>query len=126
MRTKPTYKGMTPPSTQNLKVLGLWVFFLICCSTFSFLPNVGLTLTLEYLTISSSSESYSSTTLIHSPRAEAISNPFTCTVVHILIRGHACFKSPSERLLIHGQTILVQAVNQRLGRTYKNENWANI
>ena len=24
---------MTPPSTQNLKALGLWVFFLICCST---------------------------------------------------------------------------------------------
>ena len=41
---------MTPPSTQNLKALDLWVFFLICCSTFSFLPNVGLRLTLEYLT----------------------------------------------------------------------------
>jgi len=51
MRHEPTYKGMTPPSTQNLKALGLWVFFLICCSTFSFLPNVGLKLTLEYLTI---------------------------------------------------------------------------
>jgi len=48
---------MTPPSTQNLKALGLRVFFLICCSTFSFLPNVGLRLTLEYLTISPSSES---------------------------------------------------------------------
>ena len=57
---------MTPPSIQNLKALGLWVFFLICCSTFSFLPNVGLRLTLEYLTISPSGVSPSSTTLIHS------------------------------------------------------------
>jgi len=70
--TEPTYKGMTPSSTQNLKALGLWVFFhlglwvffLICCSTFSFLSNVGLRLTLEYLTISPSSVSPSST-LIH-------------------------------------------------------------
>jgi len=23
---------MTPPSTQNLKALGLWIFFLIYCS----------------------------------------------------------------------------------------------
>ena len=60
------HKGMTPPPTQNLKVLGLWVFFLIYCSTFSFLPNVRLRLILEYLTISPSSESPSST-LIHSP-----------------------------------------------------------
>jgi len=52
MRTEPNpYKRMTPPSTQNLKVLGLRVFFHICCSTFSFLPNVGLRLTLEYLTV---------------------------------------------------------------------------
>ena len=36
---------MTPPSTQNLKALGLRILFLICCSTFSFLPNVGLRLT---------------------------------------------------------------------------------
>jgi len=51
MRTEPNpYKGMTPPSTQNLKALGFRIFFLICCSTFSFLPNVGLRLTLEYLT----------------------------------------------------------------------------
>ena len=53
------YKGTTPPLTQNLKTLGLWVFFLICCSTFSFIPNMGLRLTLEYLTISPSSESHS-------------------------------------------------------------------
>ena len=58
------HKEMTLPSTQNLKALGLWVFFLICCSTFSFLFDVGLKLTLGYLTISSSSESPSST-LIH-------------------------------------------------------------
>ena len=62
MRQEPNpYKGMTPPSIQNLKALGLWVFFLICCSTFSLLFNVGLTLTLEYLTISTSSESPFST-----------------------------------------------------------------
>jgi len=35
------HKGMTPPSTQSLKALGLWVLFLICCSTFSFILNVG-------------------------------------------------------------------------------------
>jgi len=52
-------------STQNLKALGLWIFFLVYCLTFSFLPNVGLRLTLEYLTIPLSSESPSST-LIHS------------------------------------------------------------
>jgi len=39
---------MTPTSTQNLKALGLWVFFFICCSTLSFLLNVGLRLTLGY------------------------------------------------------------------------------
>ena len=51
MRIEPnSHKEITPPSTQNLKALGLWVFFLICCSTFSFLPNVGLRLTLGYLT----------------------------------------------------------------------------
>jgi len=55
MRIEPNpHKGMTPPSTQNLKELGLWVFFLICCSTFSFLLNVGLRLTLGYLTRSCS------------------------------------------------------------------------
>jgi len=52
MRTKPnSHKRMTPPSTQNLKTLGLWVFFLICCSNFSFLFNVRLRLTLGYITI---------------------------------------------------------------------------
>jgi len=44
-------KGMTLPSTQNLKTLALWVFFLICCSIFSFLLNVGLRLILGYPTI---------------------------------------------------------------------------
>ena len=60
---------MTPPLTQNLKALGLRIFFLICCSTFSFLSNVGLRLTFEYLTISPSSVSPSST-LIHSPSSK--------------------------------------------------------
>jgi len=76
MRQEPTYKGMTPPSTQNLKALGLWVFFLICCSTFSFLLNVGLRLRLGYLTISPSSESLSSR-LVHSPSRRSISNTST-------------------------------------------------
>jgi len=38
MRIEPTYKGMTSPSTQNLKVLDLWVFFLIYFA-FSTLDN---------------------------------------------------------------------------------------
>ena len=65
---------MTPHSTQSLKALGLWVFFLIYCSTFSFLPNVELRVTLEYLTISPSSESLSST-LIHFPSSGSILKP---------------------------------------------------
>jgi len=85
MRTEPTYKGMTPPSTQNLKTLGLWVFFLICCSTFSFLPNVGLRLTLEYLIISPSSVSPSSTTLIHSSSSGSILNPSTLLMTPPLV-----------------------------------------
>jgi len=48
---------MTPPSIQNLKAVGLWVFFLIYCSTFSFLFNVGLRLTLRYLTRLNNNES---------------------------------------------------------------------
>jgi len=53
MRTERNpHKEMTPPSTKNLKALGLWVFFLICCSKISFLTNMGLRLTHEYLTIS--------------------------------------------------------------------------
>ena len=47
-RVKPT-QGMVPPSTQNLKTLSLWVFFLICYSTFSFLLNVRLRVILKYL-----------------------------------------------------------------------------
>ena len=46
------YKGLTPLPTQNLKRMSLWVFFLIRCSTFSFLHNVGFTLTLEFPTSS--------------------------------------------------------------------------
>ena len=115
-----TYRGITPPSTQNLKALGLWVFFLICYSTFSFLPNVGLRLTLEYLTISPSSESHSSSTLIHSPSNGSILNPSTLLMTPHLYRrshtytGHACLKSPSGRLSIQGQTVLAKAANQRL------------
>ena len=122
MRTEPiSYKGMTPPSTQNLKALDLRVFFLICCSTFSFLPNVGLRLTLEYLTISPSSVSPSSTTLIHSPSSGKHSQPeyIIHDPLHLYRRshtytGHACLKSTSGRLSIHGQTVLAQAANQRL------------
>jgi len=56
MRTWPIYKGMPPPSTQNLKTLSLWVFFLYVAqlshsySMFSFLLNVRLRLILGYLT----------------------------------------------------------------------------
>jgi len=51
MRQEPDLnKRMTPSSTQNFKALDLWVFFLIWCSTFSYLLNVGLRLTLRYLT----------------------------------------------------------------------------
>jgi len=46
-----TYKGLTPLITQNLKTMGLWVFILIWCSTFSFLLNVGRRLTLGFPTI---------------------------------------------------------------------------
>ena len=114
------HKGMTPPSTQNLKTLGLRVFFLICCSTFSFLPNVGLRLAFEYLTISPLSVSPSSTTLIHSPSSGSILNPSTLLMTPHLYHnahtytGHACVKSPSGRLSIQSQTVLAQAVNQRL------------
>ena len=100
------HKEMTPPSTQNLKALGLWVFFLICCSTISFLLNVGLKLTLGYLTISPSSESpfhigtlslkheyltnsslvlRVSSTLVHSPQTRVPHKLLTCTVVHTFI-----------------------------------------
>ena len=138
------HKGTTPPSTQNLKALGLRVFFLICCSTFSFLPNVGLRLTLEYLTISLSSVSLSST-LIHSPSSGSNSQPEYVT--HDLYRrshtytGHGTrlpeITIRKARLSIQGQTVLAQAANQRLwyhllresegetrGRSHKNENWA--
>jgi len=72
---------MTLPSTQNLKTLGFWIFFLICCSTFSFVSNVGLRLTLEYLTISLSSESPFST-LIHSPSSGSILKPEPEYITH--------------------------------------------
>jgi len=62
---------MTPPSIQNFKVLGLWVFFLICCSIFSFIFNMGCRLTFRYLTISLSSESSCFTT-VHSSSSKNI------------------------------------------------------
>jgi len=45
------HKGMTSPLIQNLKTVGLWVFFLIYCLTFSFLFNVRLRPTLGFLTV---------------------------------------------------------------------------
>jgi len=79
-----THKGMTPPSIQNLKALGLWVFFLICCSTFSLLLNVKLRLTLVYLTIFPSSESpFHIGTL--PPQTRVPHKLPTCTAVHTLI-----------------------------------------
>jgi len=110
---------MTPPSTQNLKALGLRVFFLICSSTFSFLPNVGLRLTLEYLTISLSSVSllYHIDTL-PLERKHSQLEYITHDPLHLYRRshtytGHACLKSPSGRLS-QGQTVLAQAANQQL------------
>jgi len=46
------HKRLSPPATQYLKARGFWVFFLIYWSTFSFLLNVGPTLTMESLTLS--------------------------------------------------------------------------
>jgi len=119
--TEPTYKGMIPPSTQNLKALGLQVFIFICCSTFSFLPNVGLRLTLEYLTISLSSESHSSTTLIHSPSSGSNSQtrvhyswPLTCIAVHTLIRDTLAWNHHQKDFRYRGQTVLAYAANHRL------------
>ena len=54
---------------QNLKALGLWVFFLICCSTFSLLLNVELRLTLRYLT---NLPLRVPSTLVHSPSSGSI------------------------------------------------------
>jgi len=128
---------MTPPLTQNLKALCLCVFILICCLTFSFLPNVELTLTLEYLTISPSSES-PSYTLIHSPSSESPleqkqTTPYLYRRWHTYT-GHACLKPLSGRLSIQGQNVLAQAENhwlwyhflgkfegKSLGRLNKNE-----
>jgi len=47
---QPTHKGLTRLLTQNLKVMNLWVFILIWCSTFSFLLNVRFRLTLGFPT----------------------------------------------------------------------------
>ena len=105
---------MKPPSTQNLKALGLWVFFLIYCSTFSFLHNVWLKLTLGYLIISPSSESpFHIGTL---PLEWKQINPYLYRRSHTYTR-HACLKHPSGRLSIQGQTepiCLVTKTNHRL------------
>jgi len=62
---------MTWSSIQNFKVLDSWVFFLICCLTYSFLFNMKLRPIFRYLTISLSSKSLSST-LIYSFSSENI------------------------------------------------------
>lgn len=36
---------MTSPLTQNLKIIGLWIFFLIYCLFFSFILNLELKIT---------------------------------------------------------------------------------
>jgi len=141
MRLEPTHKGMTPPSTQNLKALGLWIFFLIYCSTFSFLPNVELRLTLEYLTISPSSESPSST-LIHSPSSESVPEyithdpslvpPFThlygtclpeTSIRKTFDTGSNCTRpSPKPMALI---PLVWRIRGETPGRSHKNETRAN-
>jgi len=45
------YKGLASLPTQNLKTMNLRVLILIWCSTFSFLFNVTLRLTLGFPTI---------------------------------------------------------------------------
>ena len=79
------HKRMTPPLTQNLKAVDLWVFFLIYCLTFSFLFNVGLRLTLEFLTISPSSESPHHRNRLPSGRCEpsALSPSSTLSIVWV-------------------------------------------
>jgi len=44
---KITYKRITPPSIQNLKVLGLWVFFLYVTKLFHSYPIWNLDLHLN-------------------------------------------------------------------------------
>jgi len=127
------YKEMTVPSTQNLKALGLWVFFVICCSSFSFLPNLRLRLILEYLRIFPSSESPSST-LIILPLEGKQTTPYLYRCSHTYT-GHAWLKLSSRKLSIQGQTEPTRPVtNHRLwyhllgkseGRNLKNETRAN-
>jgi len=52
IRTEPnTHKKMTPPSTQNLKTLGLWVFFLLYVAQLSHSYSMlsGIIFKYEYL-----------------------------------------------------------------------------
>lgn len=46
------HKGLIPLTTQNFKIMNLWVFFLIWCLTFSTLDIVRLKVTLRFLSIS--------------------------------------------------------------------------
>ena len=114
---------MTPPPTQNLKALGLWVFFLIYSSIFSFVPNVGFRLRLEYLTISLSSVS-SFSTLIHSPLSGSILNPSTLlmtplnpsTTPHLYrcshtYTGHACPEDFRYRVKHNPSILLMTPLN---------------
>ena len=84
--------------------MGLWVFILIQGYTFSFLANVGLRLTLGFLTISLSRVS-PSTTLVHSPSSGSIPNheysfiALFCTSV-LFLMGHAYLKLFPGRLSI--------------------------
>jgi len=49
MRHEPhQYTVLTPPSAQKFKTLSLWIFFLICCSIYSFLLNLGLDSHLDF------------------------------------------------------------------------------
>jgi len=119
------YKQMTPPSIKNLNTLGSWVFFLICCLTFSFLHNVRLAL--KYLTIPLSSESLSST-LIHSP-SSGNKRLLTCTLIrdklawNLSIRKTFDIGSPKLQIWLWYH-LLGESEKKTLERSYKNENWA--
>jgi len=108
--------------------------------TFSFLPNVRLRLTLEYLTISPSSESLSFT-LIHSLssrsilKLEYITHDPSLVTVHTLIWNTLAWNL-SQKTFDIGSNCTRQDVNQRLWyhllgirggnlrETNKNEKWA--
>jgi len=125
MRTEQNpHKGMTPPSIQNLKALGLWVFFLICCSNFSFLFDVGFRLTWIPNNLPRKWEF-----LPHwytPPRAEAFSNTSTLITKENSVRKNFDTESnctrPSRK-----PSALIPLVGKfertKLGRSHNNENW---